>query len=132
MYKLSQPTINLDDNFINKFIKEKFKKEEMQMAQLIREWWFDPDSFKVIGDKMYHVTRLKKSPMLVSIILCRLYGEKNPSRFKLGWVPLIHQVLAGNIFNWAHILSANLKQEVQKCQESSSRILSRVFYVPIW
>jgi hypothetical protein len=118
MYRLSRPTTKLDDNFMNEFIKEKVKKEEMQMAHLIREWWYDPDSFKVIGEKIYHVTRLKKSPMLVSIMLCRLYGEKNPSRFKLSWVPIIHQVLVGNIFNWAHILSTNLKQEVQKSQQS--------------
>jgi len=86
------------------------------MEHLIREWWYDPDSFKVIGEKIYHVTKLKKSQMLVFIMLCRLYGEKNPSRFKLSWVPIIRQVLVGNIFNWAHILSTNLKQEVKKSQ----------------
>jgi hypothetical protein len=118
MYRLIPPTVRLDDNFIKEFIKKNVEKEEMQMAHLIKEWWFDPDSFKVIGDKIYHVPKLKKSPMLVSIMLCHLYGEKNSSKFKLGWVPLIHQVLAGNIFNWAHILSANLKQEVQKSQEA--------------
>jgi len=69
------------------------------MAHLIKEWWFDPDSFKVVGDKIIHVPKLNKAPMLVSIMLCCLYGEKNPSKFKLDWVPLIHQVLAGKIFN---------------------------------
>ena len=91
------------------------------MDHLIREWWYDPDSFKVIGEKIYHVTKLKKSPMLVFIMLCRLYGEKNPSRFKLSWVPIIRQVLVGNIFNWAHILSTNLKQEVKKSQRFPPR-----------
>jgi hypothetical protein len=51
-------------------------------------------------------------------MLCHLYGEKYSFKFKLSWVPLIHQVLTGNIFNWAHILSANVKQEVQKSQEA--------------
>jgi hypothetical protein len=37
------------------------------------------------------------------------------SRFKLEWVPLIHQVInKGTIFNWAVILSNNLKKQVEK------------------
>jgi len=89
MYRLIQATIKLDDDFIDKFIKAKVGKEEMQMAHLIREWWFDRNTFKVIGDKMYRVTRPKKSLMLVATMLCHLYGEKNLSKFKLSWVPII-------------------------------------------
>jgi hypothetical protein len=48
--------------------------------------------------------------MLVAIMLCRLYGEKDASKFKLGWVPIIHQVTKEEVFNWEHILSANIKQ----------------------
>jgi hypothetical protein len=51
-------------------------------------------------------------------MLCRLYGENDSSKFKLSWVPLIHQVLKEEVFNWAHILSANIKQEVKKYQEA--------------
>jgi hypothetical protein len=36
----------------------------------------------------------------------------------LSWVPLIHEVLKGEVFNWAHILSANIKLEVKKSQEA--------------
>jgi len=72
MYRLSPPIVKLDEIFIKEFIKEKVEKEEMQMTHLIKEWWFNPDSFKVIGDKIYHVTKLKKSPMLVVIMICHL------------------------------------------------------------
>jgi hypothetical protein len=59
--------------------------------------------------------------MMVAIMLCRLYGKKDTSKFKSGWVPLIHCVLKEKVFNWAYILSANIKQEVQKSQEAPPR-----------
>jgi hypothetical protein len=51
MYKLGAPTVYLDDNFIKKFIQKEVEGEEIQMVDLIRDWWHDPNSFKVIGDK---------------------------------------------------------------------------------
>jgi hypothetical protein len=60
-------------------------------------------------------------------MLCHLYGEKDNSKFKLSWVPLIHQVLKEGVFNWAHILSANIKQEVQKYQEAPPRYCFGLF-----
>jgi hypothetical protein len=42
--------------------RRKLRGEEMQMDDLIREWWHDPNSFKIIGDQTYHVPRLKKPP----------------------------------------------------------------------
>jgi hypothetical protein len=129
MYKLSPPIVRLDDNFIKEFIKKNVKEEEVQIPDLIKEWWYDPNSFKIMGDKMYLVPRLKKSPMLVAIMLCHLYGEKNSTKFKLSWVPLIHQVLTRKVFNWSHILSANIKQEVQKVSGSPSRIYCLGFFM---
>jgi hypothetical protein len=53
--------------------------------------------------------------MTLATMLCRLYGEPNALQFKLEWVPLIHHILdKGNIFNWAVILSSNLKRQVEK------------------
>jgi hypothetical protein len=90
MYKLGPPKVCLDDNFIKSFIEKEVEKEEMQMGDLIREWWHDSNSFKIIADKIYPIPRLKKPPMLVAIMLCHLYGENDSFKFKLGWVPLIH------------------------------------------
>jgi hypothetical protein len=55
MYKLSHPQLGLDDNFIKEFIQKEVEKDELQMVDLIREWWSDPNSFKIIGDKIYPV-----------------------------------------------------------------------------
>jgi hypothetical protein len=59
MYKLHAPTVCLDDSYIKKFIQKEVEGEEIQMEDLIRNWWHDPNSFKVIGDKIYHVPWLR-------------------------------------------------------------------------
>jgi hypothetical protein len=129
MYKLEPTKVNLDENFIEGFIEKEIKKEEVQMVDLIRDWWHDSSTFKIISDKIYPIQKLKKPPMLVATMLCRLYGEKDSLKFKLGWVPLIHQILKGKIFNWAHILSANIQQEVKKSQEAPPGYCLGFFYV---
>jgi hypothetical protein len=108
MYKLRPTTICLDEIFLKNFIEEEVVGEEMQMRDLIKEWWHDSNALKIIENKIYHVPRLKKSPMLVATMIYRLYGEKDSFKFKLSWVPLIHQVLKGEVFNWAHIFSTNI------------------------
>ena len=67
--------------------------EEIQMEDLIRNWWHDPNSFKVIGDKIYHVPWLRNPSKMTNLMLCHLYGEKDNSKLKLSCVLLIHQVL---------------------------------------
>jgi hypothetical protein len=83
------------------------------MVDLIREWWHDSSGLKIISDKVYSIQSLKKLQMLVAIMLCRLYGENDSLKFKLGWVPLIHQTLEGKIFNWAHILSQTFNKKLR-------------------
>jgi hypothetical protein len=85
MYKLGSPKFCLDDNFIKGFIEKKVEKEEIQMGDLIKEWWYDSNSFKIISNKIYHIQILKKLPILVAIMLCHLYGEKDSFKFKLGF-----------------------------------------------
>jgi hypothetical protein len=109
MNKIHVPIVYLDDIYIKKFIQKEVDGEYIQTEDLIRNWWHDPNSFKVIGDKIYHVPRLRNPSKMTDIILCCLYGEKDNSEFKLSWVNLIHQVLKEGVFNWAHILSANIK-----------------------
>ena len=87
------------------------------MEDLIMNWWHDLNCFKVIGDKIYHVPWLRNPSKMTNLMLCHLYGEKDNSKFKLSCVLLIHQVLKEGVFNWSHILSSNIKQEVQKYKE---------------
>jgi hypothetical protein len=48
------------------------------MVDLIKDWYYDPNSFKIIGDNIYPVPRLKKSPMLIyHHALSSIYGKKD-------------------------------------------------------
>jgi hypothetical protein len=62
MYKLSPPTICLDDNFMKSFIEKEVVGEEMQMGDLIREWWHDSNAFKIITDKIYPCSKIEETP----------------------------------------------------------------------
>jgi hypothetical protein len=83
------------------------------MDDVIRDWWYDPNDFKFVGDKKYTVSRLKKPQKLIAITLYHLYGENDATKFELSWVPLIHQIIKATIFNWEHILFDNIKSEVK-------------------
>ena len=53
-------------------------------------------------------------------MFCRLYGLSNCSVFKVEWVLVAHHILlTGESFNWAQILSVNLKEEIEKYQKTS-------------
>jgi hypothetical protein len=60
-------------------------------------------------------------------MICRLYGENDATKFKLRWVPLIHQILKEKVFNWAHILSANIKTKVKKSRKAPLGYCPRFF-----
>jgi hypothetical protein len=115
MYKLPKPEIKLDEKFLDAFVRKEVTDMQIQMPELIKEWLVDDSNFKIRSKGLYPINSLKESPMTLATMLCRLYGEPNALQFKLEWVPLIHQVLdKGNIFNWAIILSNNLKRQVEK------------------
>jgi len=78
------------------------------MFNLIRDWWYDPSTLNIISDKVYPIQKLKKPLMIVSTMLSQLYGERDSLNFKLRWVPHIHHILKGKVFNLAHIISANI------------------------
>jgi hypothetical protein len=99
MYKLKSKEVILDENFLEEFEAKEVNGEKNQMVDLIREWWYNPPSFKINFDKMHTIQHLKKPQMLASIMLCRLYGENDSHKFKLVQVPLLHQVHKGKIFN---------------------------------
>jgi hypothetical protein len=47
------------------------------------------------------------------VMLCRLYGESDASKFPLSYMPLIyHCVDKGLSFNWDEILSTNLAEAI--------------------
>jgi hypothetical protein len=59
MHKLRPPKVCLDDNFINGFIEKEVEKEEIQMGDLIREWWYDSNTFKIISERYIPYSNIK-------------------------------------------------------------------------
>ena len=54
-------------------------------------------------------------------MFCRLYGSTKCSLFKAKWVLVAHHILlTGDSFNWAHVLSLNLRDEIEKNQKTST------------
>jgi len=51
--------------------------------------------------------------------------RKIPPNSSWLWVPIIHQFRPGNIFNWTHILSANIKN---KCKSLNNLLQDTVDY----
>jgi hypothetical protein len=103
------------------FKAKELNAQELDMVGLIRDWWYDPTSFKSKSNRLYPTQSFKRPYILATTMFCRLYGEKDPQHFKLEWVPLMHQVTEkGKIFNWAQILSANIQQAVRKTVEAPS------------
>jgi hypothetical protein len=48
MYKLKSKEVSLDEIFLEEFEAKEVNGENIQMDDLIREWWYDPPSFKLI------------------------------------------------------------------------------------
>jgi hypothetical protein len=50
--------------------------------------------------------------MYIAMMLCRLYGKKNPAHFSVDWVPIINEVAEGFTFHWGKLLSDNLVKQI--------------------
>jgi hypothetical protein len=48
----------------------------------------------------------------VAMILCKLFGKKNPCHFPTEWVPFLEEASEGFSFNWDKILFDNIAKEV--------------------
>ena len=46
------------------------------------------------------------------MMLCRIFGKKNPTHFTIEWVPIIHEVVGGYTFDWGKMLLDNLAKEI--------------------
>jgi hypothetical protein len=48
----------------------------------------------------------------VAMMLCRLFGKKNPYHYLVEWVPFLEEASEGYSFNWDKILSDNIAKEI--------------------
>ena len=70
----------------------------------------------------YPVSWFKEPFSLLCAMICRLYSLPNCSLFQAKWVPLAnHILLIGHSFNWAQILSYNLRVEIEKYERTPDK-----------
>lgn len=44
----------------------------------------------MIDNNLYPTNKLRRPASMIVTMLCRIFGEQNPSHLKTKWVPLIH------------------------------------------
>ena len=61
---------------------------------------------------MYATMSLDAHMLYVAMMLCFLFGKKNPTHFSIEWVAIMNEIAKGYTFNWAKMLSDNLAKEI--------------------
>jgi hypothetical protein len=67
--------------------------------------------------------------MYIAMMLCRLYGKKNPAHFNVDWVTIINEVVEGFTFNWGKLLSDNLVEQIGIYTSEKSKGEPTPFYM---
>jgi hypothetical protein len=67
--------------------------------------------------------------LYVAIILCHLFGKKNPTHFSVEWVSIMNKVVEGYTFKWAKMLSDNLAKEIVEYKSTKSKGQPTSFYM---
>lgn len=80
---------------------------------ILRDWWQDPEKFRVRTDQAYKTEGLCKVYQLIAVMMSQLYGKGERDVFFGTWVPLMYVVATqGTIFNWVSILSSSLRTNI--------------------
>lgn len=99
-YKLRDPKERLNKDFVVKFY------EVHDTSQLLASWWKEDKKFTNRSTGWYNTVNLREPYMYLIALTCRLYGEKDCSKFSEAWMPLAYTVaISRSNFNWEAIIS---------------------------
>jgi hypothetical protein len=130
MYKLSpNPKYTFNAEFLAEFQRKECTEADRTYPDLIRDWWRCPSKFRADTHGVYATTSLNEYMVYVAIMLCRLFGKKDPCHFPADWVPFLEEASEGFTFNWSKILSDNLAQEVSNYRVAKSKGQPVAFYM---
>jgi hypothetical protein len=80
-------------------------------------WWREDKKYTNHSTSWYQTTNLREPYIYLMALICRLYGEKDCSRFSEAWMPLAYTVaISGSGFNWGAIISKKLSICIQQAQ----------------
>jgi hypothetical protein len=108
---LEKGTRSLDDELINKF---QHKKNDIFNIQ-----YKTYRTFKIRPSGEYPTTSVRTPYQYIVVILYRLYGEQDDSKFTLSLMPLIHYYVdEGLSFNWDNILSTSIVDFITRTKDN--------------
>ena len=108
-YALRPPRQLLNSKFLDEAMS-RFSLEEVVKSSME-----NPPEYVPKPTNSYHVSWFKEPFSFFVAMFYQLYGFPNCSMFKVEWVHVSHHILlTGESFNWACILSINLKEEIEK------------------
>ena len=82
MYKLSPNLKHIyNAEFIAEFQRKECTEVDRTYPNLIKEWWRCPSKFRSNTHGTYATASLTEYLVYVAMMLCRLFGKKNPCRF---------------------------------------------------
>jgi hypothetical protein len=104
-YHIEAGNKNLDGQLLSEL--------ELTPKDLFPTWYKADKQFKYRPKSRYPTTNLRRPYQYMVAMLCRLYGEPDATHFPLSYMPLIYFCAdVGASFNWADILSENLKDVI--------------------
>jgi hypothetical protein len=91
--------------------------EHHDTNRVMDSWLREDNKYTKWSTDWYSMTNLREPYIYLMALICRLYGEKDCSRFLEVWMPLAYKVeISGRIFNWGAIISKKLSIFVQQAQ----------------
>lgn len=109
MYHLQEP-----QKLYEKYFLEHFAKENEDPIDVTQSWRLGSDKFKWEKYGMYPISSLSTPHNFVAVMIFRLFGKADSTKFSIEWVPLIVVVVNAIIMNWIHILSDNLAMDIKE------------------
>ena len=101
---------------LKQLLNRKFLDEEIShfnYEDVVKSWMENPIMFSSQLGNIYPTSWFKKPFSLLPVLFCWLYSDTNCTFFKAEWVLTAqHIILVGESFNWAQILSVNLREQI--------------------
>jgi hypothetical protein len=108
-YKLRDPKERLNTDFVVNFY------ECHDTSQVMASWWREDKKYTNQTSSRYRTTNLREPYIYLMSLICRLYGEKDYSRFSEAWMPLDYTIaISRRGFNWGSIISKQLSIFIQQ------------------
>jgi hypothetical protein len=107
-----EPTVSLDESFL-----DKFRVDHKDFESLMENWFVDEEWMVKKGEIYIPAHYLKDPYIILNAMICRLYGEETNTHFRMEWFLMAYTIVkTRKAFNWANILSFNISTRAQEAK----------------